>query len=133
MCKMKVVKDKNDWNEGDELWDLLGKSERERASGRFVDDTVRAVKLLPQGDSWWPKVLQYSPLAGLAACLILGVGFLMNGKSDDTGVEAPAIVSNGVEESWVEIEEAAEVEMLVAAADHLDRFSDQELVSLMGF
>jgi hypothetical protein len=129
---MKGVNDKNEWKDGDELWDLLGKSERERASVRFVDDTVRAVKLLPQGDSWWPKVLQFSPLTGLAACLMLGVVYLMNGSGGE-GVEAPAIVSNGVEESWVEIEAAAEVEMLTAAADHLDQFSDQELVSLIGF
>jgi len=132
---MKTVKDKEDWKEGDDLWDLLGKSPEVKGSDRFVDDAVRAVKLLPEADAWWPRVLRFSPIIAVAACLMLGLMFLMNGIVDKP--TDPVVVGGDevqeVEESWVEIEEAADAEMLAAAADHLDQFSDQELASLIGF
>ena len=49
-CKMNPMKDNNDWNEKDAVWDLLGKAMPKEASGRFADDTLRAVRLLPEAD-----------------------------------------------------------------------------------
>ena len=132
---MSQMKDKNEWCEGDETWDLLGKSASKRASHKFLDDTVRAVKLLPEADAWWPRVLRFSPLVAMAACVMLAAVYFMQGAGD--GEAKPPItvmtVSQETEEQWVQIEEVAEAEMLVAAADHLESFSDQELVSLIGF
>lgn len=129
---MKRMKENDDWSEGDAMWDLLGKAAPKEASGRFADDALRAVKLLPESEPWWPKVLSFTPWAAVAACAVFAAMFLMNGPKGSPGggvANAPA----DKEEQWVQIEEVAEAEMLVAAADHLDRFSDQELVSLIGF
>lgn len=129
---MKRMKDNDDWNEGDAMWDLLGKAAPKEASGRFADDTLRAVKLLPEGHPWWSNLVSFAPWAAVAACAVFGALFLMDGPKaspDSVIANAPA----DKEEQWVQIEEVAEAEMLVAAADHLDRFSDQELVSLIGF
>ena len=129
---MKQMKDNDDWNEGDAMWDLLGKAAPKEASGRFADDTLRAVKLLPETHSWWPKIVSFTPWAAVAACAVFAAMFFMDGPKapTDSGI---AIAPADKEEQWVQIEEVAEAEMLVAAADHLDRFSDQELVSLIGF
>ncbi len=126
------MNDEEEWGADDATWKLLGKAKPGRASGRFVDDTVRAVKLLPEAESWWPKVFSFSAWVGVAACFLLTAFLLMNGSNgvatDDNSV---AIVTS--EEKWVEIAEVAEAEMLAAAADDLDLFSDQELASLVGF
>lgn len=129
---MSQMKDKNEWCEGDETWDLLGKSAPKRASDKFLDDTVRAAKLLPEADAWWPRVLRFSPLAAIAACAMLAAVYFMQGAGDGE-IKPTVTVSRETEEQWVQIEEVAEAEMLVAAADHLESFSDQELVSLIGF
>ncbi len=55
---------------------------------------------------------------------------------DPVGTERGTVVETRVQsdsENWGEIEDVADTEILVAAMDHLDEFSDQELVSLVGF
>jgi hypothetical protein len=127
------MSDKEDWNDTDATWELLGKAAPRKAGGRFADDTLRAVKLLPEADPWWPKALSFSPWVAIAACAALAA-FLFLNPADEVGNAVPTMVNVTDEaEQWVEIEAAAEEEMLAAAADHLDRFSDQELVSLIGF
>lgn len=126
------MKDSNDWKEGDATWELLGKAAPKEASSRFADDTVRAVKLLPEADSWWPKILSPSPWMALAACGVLAAFVFFRPPVDTEIVDKPS-PDVQVEEQWVEIEEVADEELLAAAADHLDRFSDQELVTLIGF
>lgn len=133
------MSEQEDWSEKDATWELLGKAAPSKASGRFADDTVRAVKLLPEADPWWPKQLNFSPWVALAACGALAVFLFMNPAEDaKTGVSPLTVVSDESDQwvetdQWVEIEAVAEEEMLAAAADHLDRFSDQELVTLIGF
>jgi hypothetical protein len=34
---------------------------------------------------------------------------------------------------WARIEDVAQAELLAAAADHLEEFSDRDLVTIMGF
>ncbi len=129
---MKMSENEN-WDDKDATWELLGKAAPRKAGGRFADNTLRAVKLLPEADPWWPKALSFSPWVAIAACVTLGVFFFLN-PTDDGSSNAPSIVIVTDEaDQWVEIEAVAEEEMLAAAADHLDRFSDQELVSLIGF
>jgi hypothetical protein len=118
------------WSEKDATWELLGKAVPRKASGRFADDTLRAVKLLPEADPWWPGALRFSPWAAIAACGVFAALFFLNPPRD---TEKKSIADNVSEEQWVEIEAAAQEELLAAAADHLDRFSDEELVVLIGF
>jgi hypothetical protein len=126
------MKDSNDWKEGDATWELLGRVAPKEASSRFADDTLRAVKLLPEADPWWPKILSPSPWMAFAACGALAA-FIFLKPTAEQKIADSSSSDIQTEEQWVEIEAAADVEMLAAAADHLDRFSDQELVTLIGF
>ena len=126
------VNDENEWSADDSTWKLLGKAKASPASTRFADDTVRAIKLLPEADPWWPKILSVSPWVAAAACCVLTASILMN-HPDKVSTEEIADVAVSSEEKWVAIAEVAEAEMLVAAANDLDSFSDQELASLVGF
>lgn len=126
------MKDRDDWKKGDATWELLGKAAPKEAGSRFADDTLRAVKLLPEADPWWPKALSFSPWAAVAACGALAAFIFLNPPAEPKIVETPRPDVH-IEEQWVAIEAVADAEMLAAAADHLDRFSDQELVTLIGF
>lgn len=127
------MSEREDWDIKDATWQLLGKAAPRKASGRFADETLRTVKLLPEADPWWPQSLSFAPWIALAACAALGAFLFLN--PSDSGINGflPLVNVTAEAEQWVEIEAVAEEEMLAAAADHLERFSDQELITLIGF
>lgn len=113
--------------ESDAVWKLLDQAPAPEASARFVDDTLRAVKLLPEEKPWWSRLFSPVPLTGLAGATAALV-FSLIGPSQTadhvTVLNSPQAVA---------IQDIAETETLIAAADQLDKFSDNELVSLIGF
>jgi len=118
--------------ESDAVWKLLDEAPPASAGPRFVDDVMRAVRLEETPQPWWKRVFAPLPVAGLTtatAAIALAVHSLISVPSP-TG--APVVVAPATE-SFAEVQDAADAEVLVAAADHLDQFSDNELVSLIGF
>ena len=118
--------------ENDAVWKLLDQSPPATASPRFVNDTVRAARLAGQGASWWSRIFAPLPLAGLAAATaacVIAVISLQNDTPAANGDRIAAVDSN----AYAEIQEIAETEALLSAVDDLDKFSDVELVSLIGF
>jgi hypothetical protein len=114
--------------ESDAVWKLLEQAPAPKASDRFVENTVRAARLSEDAKPWWSRLFSPAPLAGLAgvtAALVFTVSSLV-GPASRTVVplDSPQAVA---------IQDIAETETLIAAADHLDDFSDRELVSLIGF
>lgn len=117
--------------ENDAVWKLLDQAPSAQAGPRFVDDTVRAARLLGQPQPWWKKLFSPLPLAGLAgatAALVFSISPIF-GPSPLPGTP----VTNLDATRAAEIQDIAETETLIAAVDHLDEFSDTELVSLIGF
>lgn len=114
--------------ESDAVWKLLEQAPAPKASDRFVENTVRATRLSEDSKPWWSRLFSPAPLAGLAgvtAALVFTVSSWV-GPASRTVVplDSPQAVA---------IQDIAETETLIAAADHLDDFSDRELVSLIGF
>lgn len=117
--------------ENDAVWKLLDQAPPAAAGPRFVDDTVRAARLLGQARPWWRNLFSPLPLAGLAgatAALVFTTHSLFSPAAAPTGSFAS---TDSVQAAH--IQEVAEAETLIAAADHLDDFSDTELVTLIGF
>lgn len=117
--------------ENDPVWKLLDQSPPATASPRFADDVVRTARLTSQGASWWSRMFAPLPLAGFAtaaAACVIAVISLQNDTPADKNLVA-AVDSN----AFAEIQEIAETEALLSAVDDLDKFSDLELVSLIGF
>ena len=127
---MKTMKRDDEWHEDDATWELLGRALPKEAGDRFADDVVRAVRTLPEKDSVWSGFLGFAPWVGAAACAVVASWIFLN-QPDETGTATKVTVST-TETQWVEIEDAAEVEMLSAAAEHLDDFSDLELITMIG-
>lgn len=117
--------------ESDSVWNLLDQAPPKTAGARFADDMVRMARLSEPEKPWWSRVFAPTPLAGFAAgvaAVTFGVIALVSpsqqGGPSLAGVDSPQAVA---------IQDIAETETLIAAADHLDDFSDNELVSLIGF
>ena len=117
--------------ETDAVWQLLDQAPPAAAGPRFVDNTMRAARLANQRRSWWKLLLSPVPLAGLAAAsaaIVISVVSLLP--------HAPQPVTQSAQvdaKQAAAIQDIAETETLIAAADHLEDFSDTELVSLIGF
>lgn len=114
------------------MWKLLGEAAPTRVSGRFTDDALRAVRQLPEAKPWFSKVTFFAPWVAVAGCGMLAAMLFLNGN-DMKNPSRVATVADASEQNWEQVELVADAELLVAAVDHLDQFSDQELVSLIGF
>jgi hypothetical protein len=117
--------------ENDAVWKLLDQAPPAVASPRFVDDTVRAARLAGQAEPWWKRIFSPIPLAGLAGATA-AIVFSLNAWFTSPANDSPQVVSLYTEHA-AEIQDIAEIETLIAAVDHLDQFSDHELVTLIGF
>ena len=123
--------------ENDSVWKLLDLVPPPSAGARFVDDTVRAARLAGQPAPWWKRLTRPAPLAGLtSAAALIAFGLLALSRLPESP-EAPVTHASFGHfldsERAAEFQDIAETETLIAAADHLDDFSDTELVSLIGF
>ena len=121
----------DEWQEDDATWKLLGQATSKKAGDRFTDEVVRSARLLPEKESSWSKLFGFAPWVGVAACAVFASWIFIN-QPVESQVDIVAKVSN-TEEKWGELADVAEAEMLSAAADHLDQFSDQELITMIGF
>jgi hypothetical protein len=120
--------------ENDAVWKLLDNTPPAIAGPRFVDDTVRAARLAGQAEPWWKSVFSPAPLAGIAAAAAaIALGVFTLPVLLDRPADAPTQHSFVDSERAAEIQDIAEAETLMVAVDHLDEFSDTELVSLIGF
>lgn len=125
--------------ENDPVWKLLAHSPRRPAGPRFVDDVVRRAR--PNADApapWWARWLAPAPAmaaaSGLAAAVIVG-WFVLSPATDDASpeIQVAALDAAAEEERLAHLQEVLETEMLFAAVEHLDDFSDAELITLIGF
>jgi len=131
---MKHPNQEDSW-ESDDVWKLLDQAAPPSASPRFVDDVVRMAKLLPAPTPWWKRLLSPAPLAGFAgaaAAIALAVTFF-NHQQPGTLTTTPIAEHSGQTDDFEALQDLAETETLIAAADHLDQFSDDELARLIGF
>ena len=114
--------------ESDAVWKLLDQAPPKKAGARFVDNTLRAARLTADVKPWWSRLFSPVPLAGIAGATAALVFTFVGPAQEPTrtlaAVDSPQAVA---------IQEIAETETLIAAADQLENFSDNELVSLIGF
>ncbi len=118
--------------ENDAVWKLLDQAPPATAGPRFVDDTVRAARLAGQTQPWWKRLFAPAPLAGLAAAT--AASWFSRCSAGSARHRSPASQTARLDsQQAADIQDIAETETLIAAVDHLDDFSDTELVSLIGF
>lgn len=123
--------------ESDAVWKLLDEAPPKAASPSFTDDVVRMARMMPEHTPWWKRLVVIGPISGLAsAAAAIALGVILWNPSQSSSAPTPPViaeVSTVAADGFEEIQDRAETETLLAAADHLEDFSDQELASLIGF
>ena len=114
------------------MWNLLAKSPTTQASTHFVSDTVRLARLTEQVQPWWKRWLRPLPLSGLAVATA-ALAFSVTGLLQQIPDSQPSPSAHFNSPQAENIQDIAETEILIAAADNPGNFSDQELVCLLGF
>jgi hypothetical protein len=117
--------------ESDAVWELLDQAAPRVAGPHFAADTARAARLAGSPRSWWQRLFAPVPLAGLAA-VSAALAIAMVALSHSPIRTADPTAANN-DEAFAGIQELAEAEVLCAAVDNLDDFTDTELVCLIGF
>lgn len=120
--------------ESDSVWKLLDEAPPVSARPRFADNVMRSIRLDEAPAPWWKRWAMPASIGGLVAAtaaivLTVHAVYFQNpvSKSGPVASNAPAA------ESFDAVQDITDSEVLVAAADHLDRYSDTELVSLISF
>jgi hypothetical protein len=117
--------------EKDPVWDLLRESAAHRPGPNFAANVVRAARREPPAKPWWSRLLIPASvggvLAGAAALVVVTLTLQTNPSS------TPGPVYNPGDSSLADLQDDVETEAFLAAAEHLGDYSDEELVSLIGF
>lgn len=117
--------------ESDPVWKLLDQAPTKAAGARFTDDTVRAARLSRVSKPWWNRLFAPMPLAGLASATATLAFAVLSWVGPAPQPSIQTVMQDSSQA--IVIQEIAEAETLIAAVDHLEDFSDNELVSLIGF
>jgi hypothetical protein len=119
--------------ESDAVWRLLDQAAPRTAGPRFADDTVRLARLagVPAG-AWWRRLFTPLPAGGLVAAVAALAFAVVSLQQPDPATPVDVIGGVTSEEPFAQMQEFAEVEVLNAAVDHLEDFTDSELVCLIG-
>lgn len=117
----------------DPVWKLLEQSQSRAASPRFTDQVVRLARLdVDESRSCWSRwfaPMRMGACTGVAAAMVIGFFALRSAPDVPLAVGADVVE----EANFAHIQEVLEVEMLFAAVEYMDAFSDEELVALIGF
>lgn len=117
--------------EKDPLWELLRESRAVRPSPNFATNVVRAARLEGQQKPWWSRIWLPAAigtsLAGAAA--LVAVVFTLQ---SDPGT-LPVVKTPAADTSLAELQDDFENEVFLEASDHLGKYDDAELVSMIGF
>ena len=121
--------------EQDAVWNLLGESTPADPSPRFVQDTLRKVRLdeaAPEKAVWWKSLLFSKPLIGITGAALAAVAVFV---SLPTTQDSPETITNTTPEvidDWQsDLHDAVAVELLSSAAEDPTLFTDEEIVALL--
>lgn len=121
--------------EKDEVWELLRQASTRTPSPHFVDDLIRLSRLDGENprDPWWSRWFSPVPAftaVALAASVAIGMFIMFQSTGDSID---PFVTDSGLTEAdFTHLQDALEVEMLIAAAENPEAVSDEELLTLIG-
>ena len=118
----------------DPVWDLLRKSPTVQVSPQFADRVLRAVRQQEAPMPWWGRVFSlpiWVRTSAAAAVVAISCALFYLPKSPE--VVQIAALTQVETEAFSQLDEVASQELLLVATDHLNEFSDTELVTLIGF
>ena len=134
------------------LSELLKQLPNATASDQFVDKVMHAARLTPQDESTFAgfalklsdlqRVNPFLRWGAIAAAIVITISCLRNvstrSTSEFTADAIPHLSEQEINQAdttdgFAELQQVADQEVLLAATEHMNAFSDSELASLMGF
>ncbi|MCW1924629.1 hypothetical protein OKA05_18840 [Luteolibacter arcticus] len=119
--------------EKDPVWELLRESRAVRPSPNFASNVVRAARLEGQEKPWWNRIwipaAIGTTLAGAAALVAVVLTLQSQPGTDDRQM----VATPSPNATLAELQEDFENEVFLEASDHLGKYDDAELVSMIGF
>ena len=127
---------KRDSNNGDldqdPVWDLLRQSPSLRPGPNFAANVVRAARLETAAPPWWSRLWIPASIGAALAGTAAVVAVVLTLQSAPPSA-SPVLTTLPADSSLSDLQEDYEAEVLLAAAEHLGNFSDEELVTMVGF
>ncbi len=119
--------------ESDSVWNLLEDATPTDSSPRFVQDTLRRVRLdsEPEKSPWWKLLLAPKPLLGVAGAALAAVAIFISLPSDAPTPADPVVENPEPAEDWNTLEDTFANELLSGAAEDPTLLSDEEIVALL--
>ena len=118
----------------DPVWALLRETSARRPGPNFAANVVRAARLESQAKPWWKSfwmpLTAGGALAG-AAALVVAVISMQSGTPSGPTTEIADF--KAPDAPLAELQDAVDNEVFLAASEHLGKYSDEELVSMIGF
>ena len=125
---------KQDELAADPVWDLLRKSPAVQVSPQFADRVLRAVRQQESPQPWWERALLLPIwMRASAAAALVAISCALFYLPKSTEVAQISALTPVETEVFSQLDEVASQELLLVATDHLNEFSDSELVTLIGF
>lgn len=119
--------------EKDPVWELLRQSPSRQPGANFAANVVRAARLEEPAKPWWSRLWIPASIGGVlagAAALVAVVLTLQSEPGNGTGT---VVTTTAADSSLADLQDDYETEVFLAAAEHLGKYSDEELVSMIGF
>lgn len=128
------TEEQDSW-EKDPVWKLVDQAPAPQARPAFAQDVLRQVRQLEAEPAtpWWKKLLAPAPLSAGALAAAAVVAILISVDFTPTG--APSLTNGGEVPDTApvlsEIDHAVSEQLLMAAAEDPDLFSDEELLAML--
>jgi hypothetical protein len=120
--------------EKDPVWELLRESAAHRPGPNFAANVARAARLEGQAKPWWSRILIPASIGGALAAAAAMVALVMSLPTGTPAGNGPGTVYNeGTGSSFADLQDNLETEVFLAASEQLGDYSDEELVSMIGF
>lgn len=119
--------------EKDPVWELLRQSSAHRPGPNFAADVVRAARSEAPAKPWWSRLLLPVSFGGALAGAAAVVALMFTLQQEPGGGSPGGVVAVPGDSSLADLQDDYETEVFLAASDHLGDYSDEELVSMIGF
>ena len=118
--------------EKDPVWELLRQSPSLRPGPNFASNVARAARMEETAKPWWSRLWIPASIGGVlaASAAVVAVVFMLQSQPKQ---EPKFVGPTPSDSSLAELQDDYETEVFIAASEHLASYSDEELVSMIGF
>jgi hypothetical protein len=142
LCREKVMKPNQPTHplpdfdadlEDDVVWNLIDDASPADPPLRFVEETLRRVRLEEdkQKSQWWKLIFAPKPLIGTAGVALAAVAIVISLPSDPSPSNKTISETPQINEDFDQLEDSFATELLSGAAEDPTLLSDEEIVALL--